>query len=42
MVNFDTQIKESQAQVAEAQSKISELTGRIENARQKMATKNIR
>ena len=38
MVNFDTQIKESQAQVAEAQSKISELTGRIENARQKMAT----
>lgn len=37
MANFDTQIQESQAQVAEAQSKISELTGRIENARQKMA-----
>jgi len=37
MANFDTQIQESQAQVAEAQSKISELTGRIETARQKMA-----
>ncbi len=37
MANFETQIKESQAQVAEAQSKISELTGRIETARTKMA-----
>ena len=37
MANFDTQIQESQVQVAEAQSKISELTGRIEAARQKMA-----
>lgn len=38
MANFDTQIQESQAQVAQAQSKISELTNRIETARQKMAT----
>ena len=37
MANFDTQIQESQAQVAQAQSKISELTNRIETARQKMA-----
>jgi hypothetical protein len=37
MANFETQIEESQAQVAEAQSKISELTGRIETARTKMA-----
>ena len=37
MANFETQIQESQAQVAEAQSKISELTGRIETARTKMA-----
>ncbi|MDP5086846.1 MAG: hypothetical protein NWQ23_15615 [Yoonia sp.] len=37
MANFETQIKESQAQVAAAQSKISELTSRIETARVKMA-----
>jgi hypothetical protein len=38
MADFDTQIRESQAQVATAQAKISELTTRIETARQKMAT----
>ncbi len=37
MADFDTQIEESQAQVEAAQSKISELTSRIEVARQKMA-----
>ena len=37
MANFETQIQESQAQVAAAQGKISELTSRIETARQKMA-----
>ncbi len=37
MADFDTQIRESQEQVATAQSKISELTSRIETARQKMA-----
>ncbi|MGR3364310.1 MAG: hypothetical protein ACU0CY_09045 [Maritimibacter harenae] len=36
--NLDAQIKESQAQVQEAQTKIAELTGRIETAREKMAT----
>jgi len=37
MSEFDTQIRESQEQVASAQSKISELTSRIEVARSKMA-----
>ena len=37
MADFDAQIRESQEQVAEAQAKISELTSRIETARQKMA-----
>ena len=37
MANFDTQIRESQEQVAAAQGKISELTARIETARVKMA-----
>ena len=37
MADFDTQIRESQEQVAQAQSKISDLTSRIETARQKMA-----
>ncbi len=37
MADFDTQIRESQEQVAQAQSKISDLTSRIEIARQKMA-----
>ncbi|MFQ6546536.1 hypothetical protein AADZ90_001160 [Aestuariibius sp. 2305UL40-4] len=37
MADFDAQIRESQEQVAAAQSKISELTSRIEMARQKMA-----
>lgn len=37
MANFETQIEDSKAQVAEAQSKISELTSRIEVARTKMA-----
>ena len=37
MADFETQIRESQAQVAAAQSKISELTGRIETARTRMA-----
>ena len=37
MADFDSQIRESQQQVAEAQTKISELTSRIEIARQKMA-----
>jgi hypothetical protein len=38
MADFETQIKESQAQVAAAQSKISEITGRIEAARSKLGT----
>jgi len=37
MSTFDAQINESQKQVAEAQAKISELTSRIETAREKMA-----
>ena len=37
MADFDTQIRESQEQVAAAQGKISELTARIESARVKMA-----
>lgn len=37
MADFDAQIQESQKQVADAQSKISELTSRIEVARQKMS-----
>ena len=36
MADFDTQIKESQAQVAAAQAKISAITGRIEEARTKL------
>ncbi|MFZ3582988.1 hypothetical protein ACOI1H_12545 [Loktanella sp. DJP18] len=38
MSTFDQQIEDSQQQVAAAQGKISELTSRIEVARQKMAT----
>ena len=37
MADFDTQIRESQQQVAAAQGKISELTSKIEAARVKMA-----
>ncbi len=37
MANFETQIRESQAQVAAAQSKMADVTGRIEAARAKMA-----
>ncbi|WP_386679595.1 hypothetical protein [Loktanella sp. R86503] len=37
MASFDQQIEESQQQVAAAQGKIAALTGRIEEARQKMA-----
>ncbi len=37
MADFDAQIRESQTQVQDAQAKISELTSRIETARQKMA-----
>ena len=37
MADFDAPIRESQGQVAAAQAKISELTSRIETARQKMA-----
>jgi hypothetical protein len=37
MANFDAQIRESQAQVAQAQTKIAALTGRIEEARVRMA-----
>lgn len=37
MADFDAQIAQSQREVAEAQGKISELTSRIETARQKMA-----
>ena len=36
MADFDTQIKESQAQVATAQAKISEITGKIEAARSQL------
>ena len=36
MADFDTQIRESQDQVARAQAKISEITGRIETARTKL------
>ncbi|WP_137701239.1 GumC domain-containing protein [Marimonas lutisalis] len=36
MANFEEQVLESQKQVADAQAKISELTSRIETARQKM------
>jgi hypothetical protein len=36
MADFDAQIKKSQAEVVEAQTKISELTSRIETARQKL------
>ncbi|MBO9399667.1 hypothetical protein [Shimia sp. R9_3] len=38
MANFETQVRESQAQVAAAQDKIAELTGRIDAAREKMKT----
>ena len=38
MANFEEQVLESQKQVAEAQAKMSELTGRIDSARQKMKT----
>jgi chromosome segregation ATPase len=38
MADFDTQIRESQAQVAQAQGRISELTSRIESVRAKMDT----
>lgn len=37
MASFDKQIEDSQQQVAAAQGKIAALTGRIEEARQKMA-----
>ncbi|WP_422049239.1 hypothetical protein [Shimia sp.] len=40
MANFETQVRESQAQVAAAQSKIADLTGRIDAAREKMKTGN--
>lgn len=36
MADFESQIRKSQAEVAEAQTKISELTSRIETARQKL------
>lgn len=36
MADFETQIKQSQAQVAEAQAKISAITSRIETARAKL------
>ncbi|MGR3452756.1 hypothetical protein [Pseudooceanicola sp.] len=38
MADFDAQVRESQEQVAAAQAKISELTSRIDTARQKMKT----
>jgi len=38
MSDFDAQIQESQKQVSAAQAKISELTSRIETARQKLKT----
>ncbi len=37
MADFDTQIRESQQQVADAQARIAELTTRIEAAREKIA-----
>ena len=37
MADFETQIRDSQAQVAQAQAKISEITSRIETARTKLA-----
>ena len=37
MADFETQIRDSQAQVAQAQAKISEITSRIETARAKLA-----
>ena len=37
MADFETQIEQSQAQVAEAQAKISNITDRIETARAKLA-----
>ena len=36
MADFDTQIRESQAEVAKAQARISEITTRIEAARSKL------
>ena len=36
MADFETQIRESQDQVARAQAKISEITGKIETARSKL------
>ena len=41
MANFDTQIEESQKQVATAQTKISAITGRIEAARAKLAAGEV-
>jgi peptidoglycan hydrolase CwlO-like protein len=38
MADFETQIQESQRQVADAQAKISEITSRIETARAKIGT----
>jgi chromosome segregation ATPase len=38
MADFETQIQESQKQVADAQAKISEITSRIESARAKIGT----
>jgi chromosome segregation ATPase len=38
MADFETQIQESQRQVADAQAKISEITSRIETARSKLGT----
>jgi hypothetical protein len=38
MANLDAQIRESQEQVAKAQAQITEITSRIETARQKLAT----
>ena len=38
MADFESQVKESQAQVEAAQAKIAELTSRIEVARQKIKT----
>ena len=40
MADFDAQIKKSEAEMAAAQSKISELTSRIETARQKLKAGN--
>jgi chromosome segregation ATPase len=38
MADFETQVRESQEQVAQAQAKITELTSRIETARSKIAS----